>query len=213
MSGYSTGPIITGVGLAGLLASEYAGWKPGRAFFKPLASTGFLITAYTSPNIDTRFGHTIFGSLILSFFGDLFLIPGTPGLFRAGLASFLVGHLGFAYAFAQRGLDTKLFTGAAVGATALAAVVWRWLAPSLPQAEKVPVALYTAVISAMSAFAIGSAFNTPAPWWQIGGALIFQLSDIFVARQQFVTPSFTNPALGLPTYYFAQQLIASLLWF
>lgn len=207
------GPSITAVGLAGLLVAEYAGSKAGRWVFKPLASAGFLVTAYTSPSINTAFGKTIFGSLLLSFAGDVFLIPGTPAMFQAGLFSFLLGHVGFGYAFAQRGLDRNLTLGATAGGALAAGTVLQWLAPHLPANDRIPVALYTAIISGMTTCAIGSAWNTPAPWIQIAGAIIFQLSDLCVARGQFVTQSIANPLVGLPLYYLAQQLIASLLWY
>jgi uncharacterized membrane protein YhhN len=211
--GYPAGPLITTVGLCGLLASEYGGWKPGVWLFKPWASTGFMVTAYTSPQASTPLGQALLASLALSFAGDVLLIPGTPGFFTAGLGAFLLAHVGFAYAFAARGLDTNTTLAAAAGGAVLAAAVWRWLRPNLPPADVVPVALYTTVISGMTATAIGSAWSTPAPWWQIAGAVVFQLSDLCVARQQFVAKSFANPAVGLPLYYFAQQVIASLLWF
>jgi hypothetical protein len=41
------------------------------------------------------------------------------------------------------------------------------------------------------------------------GAFSFYLSDIFVARQRFVTPSFFNRLAGLPLYYLGQFLLAS----
>jgi len=201
------------VGLLGLLGSEYAGAKPGVWVFKPWASTGFLVTAYTSPMADTPFGRAILSSLALSFAGDVLLIPGGQTTFQAGLFSFLLAHVGFGYAFSLRGLDSAAVGAAAAGGVLAGGLVWRWLSPHLPSADKVPVALYTAVISGMTALAVGSAWNTPTPWMQIAGAVIFQLSDLCVARQQFVVKSFWNPALGLPLYYLAQQLIASLLWF
>jgi hypothetical protein len=40
------------------------------------------------------------------------------------------------------------------------------------------------------------------------GALLFYLSDLFVARQRFVVRQPLNPLLGLPLYYAAQYLLA-----
>lgn len=40
-------------------------------------------------------------------------------------------------------------------------------------------------------------------------AVLFYVSDLFVARQVFIRRSFLNPALGLPLYYAAQYLFAS----
>lgn len=135
-------------------------------------------------------------------------------MFQAGLFSFLLGHLGFAYAFFQRGLDTNTAAAAAAGNILFAGIIWRWLSPKLPKADRIPVLLYVGVISAMATFAIGSAHTWPEPksWIQIAGAVIFQLSDLLVARQQFVQKALINPLIGLPLYYFSVQLLARLTW-
>lgn len=41
-----------------------------------------------------------------------------------------------------------------------------------------------------------------------GGALLFYLSDIFVARDRFLKTSFLNRLVGLPIYYAGQFLLA-----
>ena len=41
------------------------------------------------------------------------------------------------------------------------------------------------------------------------GAVLFYVSDLFVARERFVTPGFVNKALGLPLYYGGQLLLAA----
>ena len=40
------------------------------------------------------------------------------------------------------------------------------------------------------------------------GAVLFGISDIFVAREKFLVSSEFNSIIGLPVYFFAQQLIA-----
>jgi len=40
------------------------------------------------------------------------------------------------------------------------------------------------------------------------GALLFYVSDIYVARQQFVVSRYVNRLVGLPLYYLAQFMIA-----
>jgi len=46
------------------------------------------------------------------------------------------------------------------------------------------------------------------PWTAAAGAALFYLSDLAVARQRFVHEDFINRALGLPTYYLGQLLLA-----
>jgi hypothetical protein len=42
----------------------------------------------------------------------------------------------------------------------------------------------------------------------VGGAVLFFVSDLFVARNRFVAPGLANRLLGLPAYYGGQVLIA-----
>jgi len=43
---------------------------------------------------------------------------------------------------------------------------------------------------------------------RVVGAVLFCISDIFVARQQFLVHSPYNSLIGLPIYYIAQNFIA-----
>ena len=45
-------------------------------------------------------------------------------------------------------------------------------------------------------------------WTVPVGAVLFYVSDIFVARDRFVTPSPLNQRIGLPLYYAAQIALA-----
>lgn len=267
---HTSGPLVTAVGLATLLYSEYADFRTGVWICKPLASLGFLLTASPSlfssspaqpsaetpsskpkghrhapilrstspppPSATSIFRTTIFGSLVLCFLGDVLLIPSgtSPFFFKAGLFAFLLGHVGFAAAFAQRDIDPKITALAAAAQAAFGAAAWKWLSPVLPQSERTPVALYISVICAMGATAIGGAKGWFAPeelaganeeerakkrekanwrrWVQIAGAVLFEVSDLCVARQQFVVKDFVNPLVGLPLYYAATTLLATLTW-
>jgi uncharacterized membrane protein YhhN len=67
------------------------------------------------------------------------------------------------------------------------------------------VAAYVVVISAMLAAAVGVAPDRPSA--SVGAAL-FAISDLAVARDNFVVREFANRAAGLPLYYAGQILIA-----
>ena len=67
--------------------------------------------------------------------------------------------------------------------------------------------LYVGVIALMLACAIG-AVAKGAPWAAGAGALLFALSDLAVAQDRFVAPSFASTLWGLPAYYAAQLLLA-----
>ena len=58
------------------------------------------------------------------------------------------------------------------------------------------------------ASAIRSELTTAAQALILGGAVAFYLSDLFVARDRFVSEGITNRVIGLPLYYGGQYLLA-----
>jgi uncharacterized membrane protein YhhN len=72
---------------------------------------------------------------------------------------------------------------------------------------RVPVYAYVAVISSMLIAAAGAAVAMSRPD-VFAGALLFYLSDLSVARDQFIRASFWNGAWGLPFYFVAQLILA-----
>jgi len=200
--------LLTSASVAALLLAEARGSRTGVWLAKPLASVGFVALALACGAADTPYGRAVGVALGLSLAGDVLLIPQRrPGLFRAGILAFLLGHLAFVGAFAVRGL-APLPTCAAAAASALpAALLLRWLAPRLPRDLRIPVFAYVAVISLMLAAAAGSVAAAGDARILVA-ALGFYLSDFSVARDRFVAPGFANRLWGLPLYYAAQLLFA-----
>jgi len=200
---------LTVAALAAVLAFERRGVRAGIWVAKPLASAGFIGVAVAAGALETPYGVAILIALGWSMLGDVLLIPrGRGPAFLFGIAAFLIGHLGFVVAFAARGVDgvTVAIGGAIL--LAPAALVARWLRPRLPRGMALPVAAYIAVISAMVATAVGTFVVAPSAL-VLAGALAFYGSDLFVARQRFVTQAFVNRLVGLPLYYGAQLLLAA----
>ncbi len=201
--------LATGAGVAALLAAEARGLRAGVWIAKPLASSGFVALALTRGALGTTYGRWILAGLALGWLGDVLLIPkGARRAFAAGLASFLLGHLAFAAAFAARGLDLGWLAAGAAAAGAGAVPVLRWIGPGVPGALRLPVRAYVGVISLMVASAAG-AFGATRDALLLAGALGFFGSDLAVARERFVAKSFLNPLWGLPLYYASQLLLAS----
>jgi uncharacterized membrane protein YhhN len=88
-----------------------------------------------------------------------------------------------------------------------AASVVRWLRPNLSPDMVGPVFAYVAVISLMVMAASGVVADGATPWILVG-AIGFFLSDLAVARNQFVVESVTNRVWGLPLYYASQLILA-----
>jgi uncharacterized membrane protein YhhN len=196
------------VALCALLLAKRFDSQLGVWIAKPIAAAGFLGVALAVGALETFYGVLIFAGLCLSFMGDVLLIPErNPPAFKAGIVSFLLGHVAYAIAFASRAFDgqSAVITAVVVSVAAFGAL--RWLAPHVESDMRLPVRAYVAVISAMLITAAGAASALSRPDI-FAGALLFYLSDLSVARDRFVQPSFRNAAWGLPFYFIAQLILA-----
>jgi uncharacterized membrane protein YhhN len=200
--------VFTLSAVAGLLVAEHRGSRRGVWVWKPLASSGFLATAIVAGALQDAYGRVVVLALCLCWLGDVLLIPEDERAFRLGVLSFLGGHLAFSSAFVIRGIEAGAAVIAFVVVAAPAWITFAWLRPHLPAAMRAPVTAYVGVISLMVACAVGTIGARPAPLI-LGGAVAFFLSDLSVARDRFVAPSFVNRAWGLPLYYVAQLLLAA----
>ena len=149
--------------------------------------------------------------LIFCLGGDVLLALAGQQMFRLGLVSFLLGHVWYFVAFLRISPTGPATWAAGIAAAGVGIVIFRWLRPHLG-AMKIPVILYIVVISAMLCGAVSVGADPglrPAARVLVGaGALLFYLSDLFVARHRFVRTEFFNRLIGLPLYYTGQFLIA-----
>jgi len=199
--------LLSLVALPLLLLSERRGSLAGKWVFKPLASLGFIGLSLERGALEHPWGQIAFASFLLCALGDVLLIPADKRAFLAGLVSFLLGHVGFAIAFALRGLQPAPLVWALPALILLAAIVLRWLWPHLVPKMRLPVLAYILGISVMVLAALCTVAWLPSPAL-IAGATLFFVSDLFVARNRFVQPGFINRAFGLPLYYAGTLLLA-----
>lgn len=178
-----------------------------RRTFKMLASSGFLVVAATTGALESSYGRWILLGLACSWLGDLLLTIDSRAGFLGGLIAFLLGQVAYGVGFVVRGIEPAWALATAVPIAIAGVLVFRWLRPHLDAALRGPVLAYVVVISLMVIAAAGT-FGAEADWRIAAGAAAFYLSDIAVARNQFVAPGFVNRAWGLPLYYLAQLLLA-----
>ena len=200
--------LLCALATAGLVWADARASAAGRWASKPLASLAFVGLAWQQGAWESAYGQAILGALLLCLVGDLLLIPDRTGpAFVAGLLAFLFGHIAFAAAALLRGPAPV----AAIGALALICgpvlLALRWLRPHLRGPLRLAVPVYGAAIGAMVglSWAAGLACGS---WLLPVGASAFLLSDLSVARDRFVAPSWRNRLWGLPLYYGAQVLLA-----
>lgn len=200
-----------GIFLPLLLFFEWSDSLKGRLLTKPILSGLFILSAVTVAHPSQGYYLLILIGLIFCLGGDVALAVPGQNMFRLGLVSFLIGHVFYILAFFR---IFPLNWYAAVSAVIVIGVGWvvyRWLRPHLG-AMKVPVIVYIVVISLMLC---GASLSLGAPGQAVqgkvlvfGGALLFYLSDLFVARQRFVRTQFLNRLLGLPLYFIGQFMLA-----
>lgn len=198
--------LLTGVSVALLLPSYKFEFRPGVLIFKPLASTGFILTAWFAGALESTYGTWVFIGLILGMGGDVCLMWRARAPFLAGIISFLLGHLAYVVAFAVRGIDLLALSLTAVAGVFVGWVVARWILPHAG-ALKAAVVAYIVVISTMVALA-GGTVGLDFSWLILLGSVAFFLSDLSVARDRFVSQEFANKIWGVPLYFGAQLLIA-----
>ena len=198
--------------LAGLLFYEKRDSTRGLLLTKPFLSALFVVTALTGPQADPGYFRWILAGLLLCLAGDIFLIFFFSRIpFLAGLASFLAGHILYAIAFFSLAGPGTANWIAIVFIVVISGGVFAWLRPHLGK-MLVPVIAYIAIITVMVIGAVSLAGSEtvrfPGRALALAGAILFYLSDIFVARQRFATRNYFNRAVGLPLYVAAQFLIA-----
>lgn len=186
---------------------ERRGMHRVRLVFKAAASTAFLVVAYLAGAFESFYGIAVFVGLALSWWGDVLLVSRARPLFLTGLVAFLFAHIAYSAAFIACGIKPTACLIAAVIAIVPIILLVRYVIPNVTRDMKVPIIAYMVVITAMVLLS-GGALGAGVHWAVPVAAVMFFVSDVFVARDRFVAPGFDNAILGLPLYYAAQLLFA-----
>ena len=162
-------------------------------------------------------GNTIWFALglVFSVAGDVFLMLPNER-FIAGLISFLLAHIFYIFGFIQ----TPIIFGLPALVIGLLLIItssqiYRRIAVGLVAGGnnklKIPVLAYTTVITLMAFTALCTLIN---PSWNVlaalsasAGALLFYLSDTFLAWNKFVNPLPFARLRTMATYHLGQFLI------
>lgn len=164
----------------------------------PIGILGIVVLQAAPSSIRT----TLICALIFSGCGDLLL---AFDLFIYGVGAFLLAQLSYAWIFKsywqglqQRWLLTALLSGYVV-------VMGSILLPNLGDLQ-LPVLAYLIVIATMGLLAAQSSLPIR---WAVIGALLFIVSDSFIAINKFVTPLPMAGFLIMSTYYAAQLMLVN----
>ncbi len=162
------------------------------------ASSAFVAAPLLGGGLGMAYGRAVIVALIGCWFGDVL----GPRDFILGLAAFLVGHLAFITAFALRGIRWQRCAVSLVPQTIATLAILVWLMPHVHAADRFPVIAYILVINGMLATAAGASEGVSGRI-ALAAAVIFFVSDIFVARWRYVNPSPANAYFCYPLYYTA----------
>lgn len=197
--------VVTAICVLVLLLSEAKEIALGKWIAKPLASTSFIAASLLSGAPTSWYGRLVVLALVLSWWGDVLLIPKSQKIFLLGILSFLSAHIAYAAAFIALGVSPSNVVVAALLLGGVGVVIGRYFISHAPEKLKKAVVAYIAVLSTMVALAIGT-FGVVHNSLILIAAIGFYFSDISVAINRFVKPSLVHRAWGAPLY-FASQLV------
>ena len=161
--------LLSGAAILGLVWAETTARPKLAWLFKPVAASCFIALALFSGALESSYGQWLLAGLVMCWGGDVLLLAKREGFFKAGLFSFLVGHVLYTVAFFELALNTTHIALAVTPALILGLVAARWLWPHLKADMKAPVCVYIVVICAMITVASGTV-ETVMSWLVIVGA-------------------------------------------
>lgn len=186
-----------------------------KQFVKPLICISLAIYLVKKTNMIAGFNRMVLAALVLSFFGDCFLLYAGYGnsLFIYGLVSFLVAHILYSMAFFRDFKNnpqaSKIYGHLMLFVMGIFSLsYYTWIRDYLNEL-RVPVLAYMFVISMMGILA-GYRFrrvNLASFRLIYLGAIFFILSDSTLAYNKFVFPFPYSGVVIMGTYMLAQYLI------
>lgn len=189
--------VLTALSVASALLGPVFEFHDARYEFLVAASTGFVLVALLAGAWRHTYGRLVLAGLGLCWCGDVL----GPYNFALGAGMFLLAHLCFIAAFVAHGLDRKkLLPSLALIIPSLA--VFLWLNPQVEPDMRPLIIAYTLVITVM--VVAGGATNRLI----FSAALVFYVSDVFVANWRFVDQDSSNAFYCYPLYYTACLLFA-----
>jgi len=190
------------------LLSIYYNLDQLRFYTKPLICLALIYLLYKETSLKKNIEKIIASGLLFGCLGDTFLL--FQDQFVLGLASFLVGHLLYIFAFMKQTSPRQLakHKGYILVAGILATYsyyLFTVLKPSLGPL-KIPVVLYIIVIALMAIFAFTRKHNVS--FWSFLitfiAAILFMISDSILALNKFVAYIANSGLMIMSTYILAQ---------
>lgn len=215
--------------------SQYNGACVRSLILKMIAATGYLVTGILAVRMsgnESGFAYIMFGALICSWIGDLFLHLWQSKIFTAiGFLGFLSAHFFFIAAYLRviriYAPDRSLFSVPEIVAVILFDIFFivfsRKIGTEIKGVLNIPIIMYATVITTMLCKAVvmgislinaGAAHAAAAAVLAIAGASLFVMSDFSIAILMFnkkYKPNRPLKMFNILTYFAAELALASLL--
>jgi len=176
--------------------------------FKPLTILLILFIPIMSSQFfwGINYSSLIVAGLILSMFGDIFLMFNDK-YFVPGLIAFLMAHLVYIYAFIS--IDGIHYSWICFIFLIAGILIFRILNKKLGKLQ-IPVAIYISAIAIMAWQSWELYLSTESFGFGLAavGTIFFLISDFALSVNKFLKPMNFAQFIILPTYFIAQWLIA-----
>ncbi|MET8165526.1 lysoplasmalogenase [Streptomyces sp. NPDC005329] len=185
--------LAAAVDLLSLAVGSDTGHTVAKPLLMPLLAAGAALRG--APRL-------LVAALLCGWGGDTLLLFDADPAFLAGMASFAAGHLCYLALFARVGRPHArgALLAPCYAAALIATLVLLW--PDLPADLRLPVAVYSTLLTAMAY----SATTRLGPVAGAGGAL-FLLSDTLIATGVADWPQLPRPDLWIMLTYIAAQVL------
>lgn len=186
------------------IAGFFYGYETGNLFIQTISKPIPVIVLILSIKQKNPYSKLIMLGLILSLIGDV-LLAKIFDKFLFGLISFLLAQVVYIFAFLRK--SKRLALAESIPFYAYGAILFFFLQTYIPQEMKIPVAAYTAVITTMLWRSFVQNKSGKYASYAFYGALLFVISDTFIAISRFYQVfNYYREAIIL-TYWAAQYLI------
>ncbi len=202
------GLIVYALIVLALLVAELRDDARAQRFFKPMAALGFVLLAIHVGALESFYGQIILAGLVACALGDVLLLSrNSEKLFMAGMVGFAAGHIAYITAMMRISKNPEyiIFIGA-FPVLFGSLFIW-WIEKYLDKSMRVAVMVYGLIIIIMVVRSLGIT-HTGAFIYLPFAAIMFAISDMFVARDRFVTRDPKNALAITPLYFGAQALFA-----
>ncbi|PWK26841.1 putative membrane protein YhhN [Arcicella aurantiaca] len=183
------------------------GFREGVFFTKPLIMLSIILFYYLKAQKPLEKQDVLMlMAFTFSWLGDVFLMFSGETFFMLGLGSFLMTHLFYIYVFSRTKKDANI--SARIFIPILSISLFALIYPHVNKELLIPVLVYMLAICVMAICASERKTTTESFRFVFVGAMLFVLSDSFLAIEKFAYKIPASTFLVMGTYVMAQYFIA-----